>query len=399
MQRAHLFPLLVLTLTAPTAAQIIRGGDYAVPDYSANAVFRVQPDGTATPLHTGAPLQGPSGAAVSGQHEVLVADFTAATLFRINGAGVTPVIGGLRGPLRVLVDRNGDYLVTELTLPGLTRITPAGVRTIIHQGAPFQRPFGVAVDSDGTYLVADDAARALFRVTPGVGVTPLHTGLPLRLPQGVAVLGNGDYAVMDGLADAVFVVPRMGGVVTTLVATPTLGNPCGITDNFDGGVAVSESSATSNRVVRVDPAGALTVVAQGPPFANLEGIGRAPSLTGPVRGQTAQPATFALDLPQRPNHPYLVFASLSLYPGISLGSSDRRITPCNPDGLFFLSIGANNAVFTGFAGTLSATGQANATLTVPVPLPPITFYLQALAVNFMSPNGIAEFTNVHAIAY
>ncbi len=392
--------MLAASLTAvPVLAQIVRGGDYVTPDYSANAVFRVEANGSATPLHTGAPLQGPAGAAVTPQRDVLVADFNAATLFRITSSGIAPVLSGLRGPIRVVVDRNGDYLVTELTLPGLTRITPAGVRTIVQQGAPFQRPFGVAVDNDGTYLVADDAARALFRVTPGAGVVPVHVGLPFRLPQGVALMGNGDYAVMDGLADAVFVVPRAGGAITTLVAMPTLGNPCGITENFEGGVAVSESSVAGNRVVSVTPNGQLTIVAQGPPFQNLEGIGRVPTLGGPTRGQVGQAAVLDLDLPQQSNRPYILFASLSLYPGISLGGGDPRVSPCNPDGLFFLSIGANNAVFTGFAGTLSTNGQATASLNVPVPLPPITFFVQGLAVNFQMPNGIAEFTNVHAIAY
>ena len=382
------------------AAQVVRGGDYAAPDYSATAVFRVQPNGTATPLQTGAPLQGPAGAAITAQREVLIADFTAATLFRINSSGITPVISGLRGPIRVVIDRNGDYLVTELTLPGLTRITPAGARSIVHQGAPFQRPFGVAIDNDGTYLVADDAARALYRVTPGLGVTPVHVGLPFRLPQGVTLLGNGDYAVMDGLADAVFVVPRGGGTVTTLVSTPTLGNPCGITENFDGGVAVSESSSSSNRVVRIDRNGQLSIVAQGPPFQNLEGIGRAPMLVGPVRGQYGQSAPLDLDMPQQGNRPYILFASLSLYPGISLPGGDPRVSPCNADGLLSLSIGANNAIFTGFAGVLSANGQASASLNIPaLPLPPLTFYLQGFAVNFQAPNGIAEFTNVHAIGY
>ena len=162
---------------------------------------------------------------------------------------------------------------------------------------------------------------------------------------------------------------------------------------------MSESSASSNRVVRVETNGQLTIVAQGAPFQNLEGIGRTPTLTGPTRGQVGQGQVLDLDLPQQANRPYFLFASLSLYPGITLGGGDPRLSPCNPDGLFFLSIGANNAVFTGFAGVLSSTGRATASLTVPVPLPPLTFYLQGVAVNFQAPNGIAEFTNVHAIAY
>lgn len=382
-------------------AQGLRGGDYAAPDYGNATVFRVTADGTRSTLHAGAPLVGPTGAAVDTRRDVLVTDFRAATLFRIaNAGGVTPVATGLSGPVRVAIDRNGDALVTELTLPGLSRITPAGVRTVIHQGAPFQRPFGVAVDLDGTYLVTDDMVKALFRVTPTGSVSVIHSGLPFQLPQGVTVLGNGDYAVIDGLADAVMVVPRSSGMITTLVATPILGNPCGIVEDFEGGVSVSESSSAGNRVVRVDAAGQLSVIAQGMPFLNLEGLGHAPTLVGPTQGQAGQTHAFDIDLPLRAARPYLLYASTSLLPGFSMPGLDPRQSPINPDGLFFSSIGANNAVFTGFVGLLSATGQATASLNVPaISLPQITLYVQGFAVDFQSRNGIGELTNVHALPF
>jgi len=395
--------LALLLLVLPRSpAQSMRGDDVVVADYGNATVWRVQPGGTVTALFAGPPLVGPTAVAIDAQRHALIVDFRAASLFELSNAGnLTPVATGLSGPLRVAMDHNGDALVTELSLPGLSRITPGGTRTVIHQGPPFQRPFGIAVDGDGSYLVADDGAVALFRVTPGGSVTPVHSGLPFRLPQGVSVLGNGDYAVMDGIADAVFVVPRGGGVVTTLVATPTLGNPCGITADFQGGVLVSESGGTlGNRVVQIDATGQLTVVAQGSPFNNIESLGHVPTLVGPVRGQAGQGHVLDLDLPAQANRPYILFLCGSLYPGFGLGGIDPRHSPCNPDGLFFASIGANSPLFAGFAGLLSPAGMATASLNVPaISLPPLTLFAQGFAVSFQSPHGVAALTSVHALPF
>lgn len=393
--------LVAAGLVLSPRCQRVRGGEHVVLDLATNSLLRVRGDGTVGMLHMGSPFQAPTGAAVDTNRDVLVVDFTAGTLFRLpNAGGIAPVATGLLGPIRVAVVPGGDAVVTELSLPGVTRITPAGVRTIVHQGAPFQRPFGIGVDSDGTFLVVDDQAKALFRVTPAGTVTTIHAGPPFLLPQGVCLLGNGDYAVLDGTADAVFVVPRGGGSPTTLVAPPVLGNPCGIVEDFEGGVSVSESSSTANRVVRIDPAGRLRVLAQGAPFASLEGLGHVPSLVGPARGRAGQAHTLDVDLPQHAGRVYALFASLSVHPGFALGGTDPRRTPCNPDGAFFLSFGSTSGVFAGFAGTLSSSGQATATITVPsVTLPPFTLFVQGFAVHYSSPGGIAELTNVHAIEF
>jgi hypothetical protein len=209
---------------------------------------------------------------------------------------------------------------------------------------------------------------------------------------------NGDYAVIDSAAAAIFVVPRRGGAVTTLVASPVLRSPRSVAVDFEGRVLVAESSGGASRAVAVDRTGTLTVLAQGAPFFNLEAIAKVPSLQGPVHGAWGHSHPLSLDLPAEANRPYVLFASASLHPGIALSGGDPRATPCNPDGLFFLSIGANDAIFTGFAGVLSPTGQASASLNLPaLPLPPITFFLQGFSVNFQAPSTIGTFTNVHVL--
>jgi len=61
--------------------------------------------------------------------------------------------------------------------------------------------------------------------------------------------------------------------------------------------------------------------------------------------------------------PYLLACSFGVSTGIPL-PGNRRF-PLDPDGLFWLSLGQNNAVFTGFIGLLDRNGAANASLTLP----------------------------------
>jgi hypothetical protein len=398
-----LAPVLAVLFAASLAAQGVRGGDFVVTDFASDTVFRVTPAGAVSVLHAGAPLLGPSGIAVTQQREVLVADFSSNTLFRIPpGGSIVPVVVGLQGPLRVAVDRNGDYLVSERNTASLTRVTPGGAVSTIHAGPPFVRIGGIAVDGSGDYLVADEGALALFRVPRAGGVpVPVHQGAPFRLPQGVALFRNGDFAVFDGIVDAVFRVPRAGGSVTTLVGSPPLGNPCGIDGDFEGGFVVSESSASSNRVVLVSQTGAVSVVAQGAPFSNLEYVARVPRLRGPVAGLTPGSNPFDLDVPGDANAPYLMWACLSLYPGFDLAAPDARGSPCNPDGLFFATAGLNNAAFTGYGGVLSASGQANASLNLPfLNFPPgLVLWHQAITIDVSAPNLVKSFTNVHGLPF
>ena len=84
--------------------------------------------------------------------------------------------------------------------------------------------------------------------------------------------------------------------------------------------------------------------------------------------------------------------------GLSLPPPDVRGIATNPDSLFFMSIGAHNPVFIGWAGVLSPTGTAIAQLALPnIALPPLTFYLQAMTVSFRSPTGVRSLSNVHPL--
>jgi hypothetical protein len=118
----------------------------------------------------------------------------------------------------------------------------------------------------------------------------------------------------------------------------------------------------------------------------------------PAQGGAGQTSTFDLEFGGEGGGTFLLWASLSTYPGLSLPPPDVRGIATNPDSLFFASIGANNPLFIGWAGVLSPTGTAIAQLALPnIPLPPLTFHLQAMTVSFRSPTGVRSLSNVHPL--
>lgn len=388
---------------ALAAAQALEGGDYVVVDYGTDTVHRMTAAGVVTNLHVGPPLTSPAGVAVDHNGDVYVSDYSQNAIYRIPRVGVvTLVTNATPTPIRIALDHDRTILVASLTQSALLRVTPTGQVTTVAQGAPLGRVFDVAVDHDGTYLVVDEGtqgtAKALYRVTRAGVVTPIWQGAPLQLPHGVALLHDGDYAVIDGITDVVYRIPRAGGPPTVMTGAPSIINPDSLCSDFEGGVVLAEELASGRRIDHIDRFGNATPILNPAPFSNLEAIARAPRLTGPTQGGVGQTSTFDLEFGGEGGAPYLLWASLSVYPGFALAPTDGRGVPTNPDGLFFLTIGANNSVFFGWSGMLSPTGTAAAQLTIPnLALPPLSFYLQALTVNFGSRRGVQSLSNVHPL--
>jgi sugar lactone lactonase YvrE len=397
---AHLAPC-TLALVAPfLPAQALEGGDYVVVDYGTLTLHRMTDGGAVSNLHVGPPLTSPAGVAVDHNGDVYVSDYSQNAIYRVPRVGVvTLVTNQARTPIRIALDHDRSILVASLTTQALLRVTPTGQVSTVAQGTPLNRVYDVAVDHDGTYVVVEEGGGAvlpgLHRVTRTGVVTPIWQGLPLRLPHGVALLHDGDYAVIDGIVDAVFRVPRNGAPPTVMTGVPNIINPDSLCSDFAGGVMLAQELASGRRVDHVDRFGAVTSILNPAPFQNVEAIARAPRLTGPVQGGAGQTSTFNLEFGGEGNAPYVLWASLSTGPGFGLSPPDVRAVATNPDSLFFLSIGANDPVFVGWAGALSAAGTAAPQLAVPnLALPPLTFYLQALTVSFRSPSGVRSLANV-----
>ena len=390
-----------MLLTASLVAQGVQGGDFVATDYGTNTVFRVPASGPPTVLHTGSPLTSASGLAVNEAQDVLIADFSSGKIFRIpkNGA-IAPFATGIGGPIRLAIDHDGTILVTALTAKALQRVSATGVVTTIATSPSFVRPFGITVDSDGTYIMTDDSAAGgtVFRVTRQGVVTPLWQGSPLRLPQGVTLWHDGDYAVIDGLTDTVYRLPRAGGAPVPIVGTPVIDNPDAVCTDFEGRVVLAESSSRGSRIEMVDRFGVVTPIWIGSPFSNLEVVARVPRLAGPAVGGPGLTSNFTLEFGGEAGRPYAMFATLSLFPGVTLPNGDSRAISGNPDVMFDLSAAANNVVFVGWGGVLSPSGTAAPQLATPnIPLSPLRLWVQALTIDPLKLNGIGSLSNLHRI--
>lgn len=399
--------LLASVLLATAASgQSLAGGDFVILDDGTNTVHRMTAAGVITTLHSGAPLGTPTGVAVSGNLDVFVSDFGSNTIYKIpKGGSITPHATNVPGAIRIALDEDGSLLVPSLTTSALLRVSTTGQVSTIFSGAPLARPFDVTVDYDGSYLVVEEGTRtqppALLRITRAGVPTTIWSGSPLRLPHGIALLHDGDYAVIDGIVDCVFRIPRAGGPPVVLVQTPAIINPDSLCADFEGRLLLAEELSTGRRIDLVDRFGVVTPVSNPAPFTNLEGIARAPRLSGPAKGGANQTLNLGLDFgPTDATHLYFLWASLSVHPGIPFGPPDPRGVATNPDLMLSATIGANNAIFSGWAGVLSPTGTGAATLVVPnLVLPQFALYVCGLTIDPRSPLGFKSFANVHTIRF
>ncbi|HEY7018335.1 MAG TPA: kelch repeat-containing protein [Gaiellaceae bacterium] len=156
-------------------------------------------------------------------------------------------------PTGVAVEPNGSLLVVESGRHRLVRVAPSTGR--VAQVAAFTKPWGVARSASGSIFVSD--SRLLRRIDPGraaVTVASADPGLEIG-PVAPTPGGDAEYATATGL----FRVPQGGGTPQRLAASTAFDSPHGIAIASDGAVLVSDTN--DNRILRVDPAGAVTTFA------------------------------------------------------------------------------------------------------------------------------------------
>lgn len=399
--------LIGIAAFAPSlSAQLVRGGDVVVADYYANAVFRVDPvSGAVSMLHSGAPFAGVSDADVTRAGEVLICDFSAGAIHVLTpGSGVSTLAAGLSGPIRMAVDHDGSVIVTSLLSGELLRVRRNGVVSTIAFG--FTRPMAVTVEPGGDYLVTEDTSGLLWRVDRLSGGRTLLAG-GLSLAQGVANFSDGDYAVSSGHPDFVLRIPRAGGSPNLFVSSPPLGNPDDLHADGSGGFYVSESgSPLGNRITHLSADGVLSVVTASPQLLNPEGLGVAPSLSGPMQVSTGPGSQFSIfvDLPDDAGFAYRLVASRSAFPGQLMPAGDPRGTALNADALFSRTRQGDLPPFTrNWVGQLDGNGRAVALLNLsrlaPGALAGTSLHLHAVALSAAAPSGIRNFSNVMTLRF
>jgi len=212
---------------------------------------------------------------------------------KITTSGVVSTLGGtFRWPWGVATDLGGSvYVTTESgwsvyggSDAAVRKIAPDGrVTTVATLGGSVMSIAGLAIDSLGNLVVADagdtvgSGMGKILKVGPGGTVTALTgPGTPFRVenPWYVAVDSAGNLYVTDWGS-----VIKLGAGGSTTVLASGLKNPSGIALVPSGGLYVSETGR--NRILKIAPHGAVSVVAGSETEGSTDGPGNVATFSRP----------------------------------------------------------------------------------------------------------------------
>ena len=289
-------PAGVAQLAIPIGVSITPDGGYLIADQANNRVRRVSPGGRITTVAgsgpagfsgdngpaTSAQLNAPSGAAMSADGRILIADAnnnrirqvspggtittvvgTGAATF--NGDGIAASAAAVNFPFDVVFMPDGSYLIADVDNNRVRRVAAGGtISTVAGTGAEgaggdggpataaqLADPSRVALTADGGFLIADVLNHRIRRVSLGGTITTVAgtgtagfsgdggpaTQAALNGPAGIAVTPGGDFLIGDRLNHRVRRVSP-DGTITTIAGTGTAA------DGGDGGPATQASLNT-----------------------------------------------------------------------------------------------------------------------------------------------------------
>ena len=424
MRRTAVAIILLATTICAQPLLPVPGGSLVYTESNPASVNLFDPGTlTTTPLTTAttaATLIAPSGCCVSATRDVIFADFTGVSIYRIDVLGnmTTMATGLLNNVNRVIEDYNGDVVYSGnafLYAPSsVMRLDTLGLVTTI--AVLTGNPLGIMLEPNGNfptgnYVVTLPLQGELQRVDSAGGVTVLATGL--SFPTGVSRFPNGDYAVAAAGTDSIMRVPANGGTPTTFVPGSALGNIKDVVADGQGGFYVSEAGGlTGNRLQHVDAGGNVSLIAGNGTFSGqyLQSMNVAASVIA-LPGAGAAPnglGSLTLDFPAYPGEAYQTFISDALHPGISFGAADPRGTPLNPGPLFQQSFGIGfPGITAGWVGNLSGSGGGAVTLNLSPTIKNflrntpagIRVHFQVAIINPMSPSSVARISNLCTVIF
>jgi sugar lactone lactonase YvrE len=248
--------------TSPQSVAFSSAGAF-VADAGANAVLEFATP-TSSPVSVGTGLSKPSGVAVDGAGNVIIADTGNNQIVEVpvvggvlsNAAQVTVVsasttIAGssLSGPAGVAVDAQGDLYIADtgnnriVYVPYNGSWNVAGASVL---GSNLTAPLATTVDPSGNVYVADSGSGQVYRLQ-----APLSSGIQQLVavgysnPSALATDASGSLFVVDQGAQTVLRIPDVSGALdpnTAIEVGFRIANPYGLALDSTGNLIVTDST-------------------------------------------------------------------------------------------------------------------------------------------------------------
>ena len=201
------------------------------------------------------------GLSVDASGNLYVSD-DASTVWRISPQGYVEILdSSLRGASGNAVDRNGNLFQSSFRENRVVRIDASGELESYAMGG-MDGPVGISMDGSGNLYVANCTGNFIAKIPPDRRVEMFARSADFDCPYGITMDANG-YLVVSSFNNGYLVRVTPEGSATTWVEVPE-GRNAHVVANED---AVYVTKIESNRIYRVDRAGAVE------PFAGTGELG------------------------------------------------------------------------------------------------------------------------------
>lgn len=199
-------------LNAIRAVAVSPDGSIFIGDSATREVYRLDADGTPTPLTDGA-IGIPVDIAIDSAGTLYVSDLETQRIWKVPAEGGAPKeLVQLAAPRGLFVDESDQlWAIAASGEAPLVKIAADGSVEPVVTTRAFEFPHDVVVDDEGTAFVSDNYATCIWKVSSDGKVEKLVSGEPLQGPVGLARTTAG-VVVADPRAKAVFVIDAAGAL-------------------------------------------------------------------------------------------------------------------------------------------------------------------------------------------
>jgi len=161
---------LATGLSSPVGVAIDSNGAVVIANWSAGTIVRIDRAGNVATLTSG--LSGPAGLAISSSGEIFIASYSQDLVWRMSPNSGKPevFVTGLATPAGISLDNRGNLLIANRRTNQILAVTPDGNVSVAVQGE-LQTPVGVVQMPDGSYFVANISGGISYASTDGVART------------------------------------------------------------------------------------------------------------------------------------------------------------------------------------------------------------------------------------